>query len=120
MQSVYIDISSASNSSVDGIVSSSFAMAPTSCLDPVDVGRRRNDSETGSVFGGGWGDIHFGDATHSANASNSDVILDISADIGNAGGLGGSANGFSGGLVAEASSNAGTLSTCLEEIALND
>lgn len=68
--------------------------------------RRRNDSEAGSVSG--WGDIHFGDTTNSNNVSHSDVVLDISSDAVNT-------------HVAQMVDSSTTmLSTCMEEIALDD
>lgn len=104
----------------DAALSAVSATAAATSFDPLEGGRRRNDSETGSVFGGGWGDIHFGDSINSANVSHADVILDISGEYNNGGG----AIGFGGaqssaGQLVDTPSTA-TLSTCLEEIALND
>lgn len=107
-------------SSSETVVTSALATLGLTSFDPFDaVGRRRNDSETGSAFGGGWGDIHFGDSMiNGANVSHADVVLDISGDVSNIGGLVGGAHSNAGASVDVSSGS--TLTTCLEEIALND
>lgn len=95
-----------------------FSYAPPKIRDPSSIGtcedreRRRHDSETGSVSGGGWGDIHIGglaakdqSASFSAFSDNSgcsDTRCDPAASF------------------PHASSSTAQLTTCLEEIDLNE
>ena len=96
------------------------ASSSSTHYEPFDTERRRNDSETGSVYGGGWGDIHFTDASMSGHSAlHADVILDISNE-GLGGGIGGDGMTVASSSGGSAETQTAALTTCLEEIALHD